>query len=267
MSANLDRGLPMEGEEPSRRGGMKSRRSRSFSGLPGGYPDISQGPRSKLGEGKESEDTEIEASLEDFPKAPEAPNLSLSNKPLITHDEPNFLSMMKQMTQSMGKIIQAVSPRDNPRAPAFKTPSTNSPDSSDGNKAHKIEKTYPILAEKWIEKYLLNISNEDPSYLLNIWKVFETQLVTLYSDPNEVRKAGKVFDKIRMKESGHVSLYIADFQSSIPTIGDWGEKACIYVYRRGLELRLLEQLASHPGNFDSLQELMEITLELDNRYH
>ncbi|MBW0495351.1 hypothetical protein O181_035066 [Austropuccinia psidii MF-1] len=33
LSANLDRGLPMEGAAPSRRGGVKSRRSRSFSGL------------------------------------------------------------------------------------------------------------------------------------------------------------------------------------------------------------------------------------------
>ncbi|MBW0593925.1 hypothetical protein O181_133640 [Austropuccinia psidii MF-1] len=37
LSANLDRGLPMEVAEPSRRGGVKSRRSRSFSGLLGGY--------------------------------------------------------------------------------------------------------------------------------------------------------------------------------------------------------------------------------------
>ncbi|MBW0544068.1 hypothetical protein O181_083783 [Austropuccinia psidii MF-1] len=50
-------------------------------------------------------------------------------------------------------------------------------------------------------------------------------------------------------------------------IGDWGERAYIHVCRRGLASRLLEQLASHPGNFDSLQELMDINLELDTRYH
>ncbi|MBW0585771.1 hypothetical protein O181_125486 [Austropuccinia psidii MF-1] len=33
LSANLDRGPTMEGAAPSRQGGMKSRRSRSFSGL------------------------------------------------------------------------------------------------------------------------------------------------------------------------------------------------------------------------------------------
>ncbi|MBW0530323.1 hypothetical protein O181_070038 [Austropuccinia psidii MF-1] len=51
LSENLDRGPPMEGAAPSRRGGMKSRRSRSFSGLLGGYPGNSQGPRSRLGGG------------------------------------------------------------------------------------------------------------------------------------------------------------------------------------------------------------------------
>ncbi|MBW0527505.1 hypothetical protein O181_067220 [Austropuccinia psidii MF-1] len=47
----------------------------------------------------------------------------------------------------------------------------------------------------------------------------------------------------------------------------WGERAYIHVYRRGLASRLLDQLASQSGKFESLQELMDITLELDTRYH
>ncbi|MBW0552291.1 hypothetical protein O181_092006 [Austropuccinia psidii MF-1] len=70
-----------------------------------------------------------------------------------------------------------------------------------------------------------------------------------------------------MKESSQVSLYIADFRSLTSRIGDWGERAYIHVYRRGLASRLLDKLASHPRSFDSLQELMDITLELDTRYH
>ncbi|MBW0476563.1 hypothetical protein O181_016278 [Austropuccinia psidii MF-1] len=62
LSANLDRGPPMEGEAPSRRGGVKSRRSISFSGLLSGYPRISQGPRSRLGE---AQDEEGEESVEE----------------------------------------------------------------------------------------------------------------------------------------------------------------------------------------------------------
>ncbi|MBW0546221.1 hypothetical protein O181_085936 [Austropuccinia psidii MF-1] len=70
-----------------------------------------------------------------------------------------------------------------------------------------------------------------------------------------------------MKESGHVSFYVADFRSLMSRLGDWGERAYIHIYRRGLASRLLDQLASYPGNFDTLQELMDITLELDTRYH
>ncbi|MBW0501607.1 hypothetical protein O181_041322 [Austropuccinia psidii MF-1] len=70
-----------------------------------------------------------------------------------------------------------------------------------------------------------------------------------------------------MKESCHVSFDIADFRSLMSRIGDWGEIAYINVYRRGLASRILDQLASYPGNFYTLQELMDITLELDTRYH
>ncbi|MBW0573845.1 hypothetical protein O181_113560 [Austropuccinia psidii MF-1] len=85
----------MEGSAPSRKEGVKSRRSRSFSGFLGGYPGISQGPRSRLGEaedaeGGESEKTEVEAAFAGAPEAPEVPNLALSNKFLVSQAEPKF---------------------------------------------------------------------------------------------------------------------------------------------------------------------------------
>ncbi|MBW0495148.1 hypothetical protein O181_034863 [Austropuccinia psidii MF-1] len=118
LSANLDRGPPMEGAAPSRRGGVKSRRSRSFSGLLGGYLGVSQGPRSRLGEAEdeegeesveeeESEETEVAAALAgapEAPEAPEAPNLALSNQPSVSQAKPNFLKMMEQMTQLMVQL-------------------------------------------------------------------------------------------------------------------------------------------------------------------
>ncbi|MBW0473345.1 hypothetical protein O181_013060 [Austropuccinia psidii MF-1] len=50
-------------------------------------------------------------------------------------------------------------------------------------------------------------------------------------------------------------------------IGDWGERANIHAYKKELASILLDQLASHPGNFDILQELMDITWQLDTRYY
>ncbi|MBW0571712.1 hypothetical protein O181_111427 [Austropuccinia psidii MF-1] len=80
LSANLDRGPPMEGAAPSRRGGVKSGRSRSFSGLLGGYPRISQGPRSRFGEADDEEGEEyVETEVAGAPEASEAEDLTCSN--------------------------------------------------------------------------------------------------------------------------------------------------------------------------------------------
>ncbi|MBW0568204.1 hypothetical protein O181_107919 [Austropuccinia psidii MF-1] len=70
-----------------------------------------------------------------------------------------------------------------------------------------------------------------------------------------------------MKEGGHVSLYIADFRSIVSRIEDWGERALIHHFRKGLPPMILDKLASHPSRIDSLQDMMDITLELDTRYH
>ncbi|MBW0578565.1 hypothetical protein O181_118280 [Austropuccinia psidii MF-1] len=106
-----------------------------------------------------------------------------------------------------------------------------------------------------------------PSVTFPFWQEFPLLRSGRQHDPNEVRKAEQELDNLRMKESGHVSLYIADFRSLISRIGVWEERAYIHVYRRGLASRLLDQLDFHPGAFDTLQELMDVTLELDTRYH
>ncbi|MBW0466617.1 hypothetical protein O181_006332, partial [Austropuccinia psidii MF-1] len=73
---------------------------------------------------------------------------------------------------------------------------------SDGKKVLYSTSFLTGRAGKWIEPYLSNISNEDPSYLLNNWQLFVTQLFTLFGDPNEVRKAEQELDNLRMMESG-----------------------------------------------------------------
>ncbi|MBW0581174.1 hypothetical protein O181_120889 [Austropuccinia psidii MF-1] len=281
---------------------MKSRRSRSFSGRLSCYPGISEGERKRLEE-VEDEEGEESVEAEDFggtevvdalSNSPEVPQVS--NKPLVSQPDPSLLKIMEQMVFTiMGQIPQAAAPRDNSKAPVFKTPSMKAPDSFGGTQAHKLRgfiQSCQFISHndaanffsdrkkvlystsfltsrsgKCIEPYLPNISNEDPSYLLNNWQLFETQLFTLFANSNEVRKAEQELYNLRMKESGHVSLYISYFRSFMSIIGDWGERPYIHVYRRGLASRLLDQLASYPGNFYTLQELMDITLELDTRCH
>ncbi|MBW0462416.1 hypothetical protein O181_002131 [Austropuccinia psidii MF-1] len=70
-----------------------------------------------------------------------------------------------------------------------------------------------------------------------------------------------------MKEGGHFLLYISDFRSLVLRIGDWGERALIHHFRKGFQSQILDQLVSHHSRIDSLQELMDITMDLDTRYH
>ncbi|MBW0501606.1 hypothetical protein O181_041321 [Austropuccinia psidii MF-1] len=88
-------------------------------------------------EEKESEETEVATALEGAPEASEATNIAHSKQPLVSQAEPNFLKTMEQITQFMGQLTQAVAPRDNSKAPAFKTLSMKAPDSFDGTHAHK----------------------------------------------------------------------------------------------------------------------------------
>ncbi|MBW0541066.1 hypothetical protein O181_080781 [Austropuccinia psidii MF-1] len=138
---------------------------------------------------------------------------------------------MHQMTQIMANIQEASS-YEASRPPAVNNPSMKEPEFFDGTQPFKVRSfiqscqliSHNDLAkfsqdrkkvlystsfligksEKWIEPYHSNITNQDPNYLLNSWKLFESQLFTLFGDPNEVRKAEAELDSLRMKEGGHV---------------------------------------------------------------
>ncbi|MBW0575307.1 hypothetical protein O181_115022 [Austropuccinia psidii MF-1] len=116
----------MEDAAPSRRGGMKSRRSRSFSGLLGGYPGMSEGARERLGEvedkeGQESveeEDsgqTEVVSALENAPEVPQGSNLAPTNQPLVSQSEPSLLKIREQMATIMRQLSQAAAPGTIPK--------------------------------------------------------------------------------------------------------------------------------------------------------
>ncbi|MBW0505230.1 hypothetical protein O181_044945 [Austropuccinia psidii MF-1] len=191
--------------------------------------------------------------------------------------------------------LQEASSSESSRPPAFKTPSMKAPECFDGTQPFKVrsfiqscqlifhndlenfsQDEKKVLystsfligrAAKWIEPYLSNLTNQDSNYLPNSWSFFESQLFTLFGDPNEVRKAEAQLHSLRMKEGGHVSLNIANFRSLVSRIEDLGERALIHHFRKGLPSRILDQLASNPSRVDSLQDFMGVTLELDTRYH
>ncbi|MBW0510451.1 hypothetical protein O181_050166 [Austropuccinia psidii MF-1] len=133
--------------------------------------------------------------------------------------------------------FQADSVSVSSRPPDFKTPSMKAPEC--------FYRTQPFKVRSFIQTFQF------------IWQM----------DPNEVRKAEAELYSLRIKEGGYASLFIADLRSLVSIIGDWGERALIHHFRKGLPSRILDQLASHPLRIDSLQHLMDVTLELDTRYH
>ncbi|MBW0506088.1 hypothetical protein O181_045803 [Austropuccinia psidii MF-1] len=230
LRAKLDRGPILEGEAPTIFKGEEEEENSVIEEECDGTEDVPASVGESQGTG--------------------GPTLSQSNQPVSHQYEPSLLVIMHQMTQIMANI-QAASLSEASRPPAFKTPSMKAPEFLNGTQPFKVrsfiqscqlifhndlasfyqdrKKVLSFLigrAEKWIEPYLSNLTNQDPNYLLNSWKSFESQFFTLFGDPNEFRKAEAELDSLRMKEGGHVSLYIVDFISLVSIIGDWGERAC-----------------------------------------
>ncbi|MBW0552436.1 hypothetical protein O181_092151 [Austropuccinia psidii MF-1] len=144
----------------------------------------------------------------------------------------------------------------------------NSVDKEESNGTEGV--TAPVGASQGTGGRTLSQSDQYisyPNYLLNSWILFESQLFTLFGDQEEVRNAEAELESLRMKEGGHVSLYIADFRSLVSRIEDWAERALINHFKKGFPSRILNQLASNPSRIDSLQDLMDVTLELDTRSH
>ncbi|MBW0506316.1 hypothetical protein O181_046031 [Austropuccinia psidii MF-1] len=305
LKAQLDRGPIKEGAAPSRKEGRVPRRSNSFSGVVGGFPGMSRTTFRGPGEdGEEEEENSVEEEESDGTGAAPAPvgasegtrepTLAQSDQSVSHQTEPSLLAIMQQMTQIVANL-QAAASSEVSRPQAFNTSSMkvlecfygtqpfkvrsfimscqlifhNDPANFSQDRKKVLYATSFLVgrASELIEPYLSNLTNQDSNYLLNSWELFEFQLFTLFGDPNEVRKAEAELDGLRMREGRHVALYITDFRSLVSRIGDWGERALIHYFRKGLASRILDQLASHPSKIDSLQDLMDVSLELDTRYH
>ncbi|MBW0518285.1 hypothetical protein O181_058000 [Austropuccinia psidii MF-1] len=224
LRAQLYRGTILEGAAPSRKEGRGPRRSNSFSGVVGRFPGLSR--TTFKGPGEEEEENYVEEEESDGTEGVPAPlgesqgtggpTLANYNQPVSHQSEPSSLAIMQQTTQMMANL-QAAPSSEASRPPAFKTQSTKAPECFDGTQPFKVRSfiqscqlifhndlanfsqdrkkvlyatSFPIGRDaKWIEPYLSNLTNQDPNYLLNSWKLFEPQLFTLFGDPNEVRKA------------------------------------------------------------------------------
>ncbi|MBW0562321.1 hypothetical protein O181_102036 [Austropuccinia psidii MF-1] len=190
--------------------GRGSRRLSSFLVVVGGFPRLSRTSLKVPGEDdEEEEENSVEEEESDGTKGVPAPvgaslgtgepTIAQSDQPFSHQSDASFLAIMQQMTQIMANLQEASS-SDSSRPPAIKTPSMKAPEcfyetqpfrfrsfiqscqlsfhndpanfSQDRKKVLNATSFFIGRAEKWIEPYLSNITNQDPSYLLNPWKLF-----------------------------------------------------------------------------------------------
>ncbi|MBW0469437.1 hypothetical protein O181_009152 [Austropuccinia psidii MF-1] len=218
----LDKGQNLEGATPSRKERAGPRRSSTFSGVVGGFPGISRTTfriPGKKGEYEEENSVEEEDSdgTEYVPdpvgasKGTGGPTLSPSNHPVSHQSEPSLLAIIQQMTCIITNLQEASS-FEASIPQAFKALSMKAPEHFDGTQPFKVRSftqacelilnhdleyfsrdrkkvlyptSFPIgRASKCIENSLSNLTNQYPEYFLNHWSLFESQLFTLFGDPN-----------------------------------------------------------------------------------
>ncbi|MBW0488675.1 hypothetical protein O181_028390 [Austropuccinia psidii MF-1] len=169
------------------------------------------------------------------------PTLAQSNQPVSHQSESSLWDIMQQITNIMANL-QSASSSEETRPQAFKTTSMKEPECFDG--------TQPFKVRSFVQSCQLIFYNDPANSSQDIIIKYEAELYYL-----------------RMKERGHFLLYIAHFRSLASRIGYRGERALIHHFRKVFPSRILDQLASHPSRIESLQDLMDVTLELDPRYH
>ncbi|KAI9605414.1 hypothetical protein KEM48_002199 [Puccinia striiformis f. sp. tritici PST-130] len=122
-------------------------------------------------------------------------------------------------------------------------------------------------AFEWVQPYLEVIDDPPPNYMMNSWLMFESQLVTLYGDPNELRATEYKLDTLTMKDGDQASNYISSFRALQSCLPGWGDRPLMFHFRKGLPTRVLDLLAQNTEVFDTLSELIEATLKIDTRHH
>ncbi|MBW0524604.1 hypothetical protein O181_064319 [Austropuccinia psidii MF-1] len=205
LRAQLDRGPILEAEAPSRKGVRGPRRSNPSSGVASRFPGLSRttfkGPG---GDGEEEEKNSVEGEESDGSESVPDPvgasqgiggqTLAQSYQAVSHQSEPSLLALMQQMTQIMTNN-QAASYFESLKPSSFKTPSMKAPECFDGTQPLKVRSSIQscqlivhedlqnvsqyrknvlyatsfliVRAEKCIEPYHSNLTNQDPIYLLN----------------------------------------------------------------------------------------------------
>ena len=135
----------------------------------------------------------------------------------------------------------AKQPTPQPARPHFKTPGMKQPDTYDGGSSSRLriflqqcklifandeamfaaDQQRTVYASSfltgkafnWIQPYLETLDNSDPTFLMNSWTKFESQIDAIFGDPNELKETEQRLETLVMKETDRASSHIATFRS------------------------------------------------------
>jgi len=124
-------------------------------------------------------------------------------------------------------------------------------------------------AEKWVipilRKYMDDTKvDEDNTTLVEDWTAFKAELRRVFSPIKESVIAEQKIQNLRQTTS--VAEYTTIFQQYMEQI-DWDDKALTRMYKQGLKLVVREELMRTGVSTDTLKELMDEAIRLDNNLY
>ncbi|MBW0507313.1 hypothetical protein O181_047028 [Austropuccinia psidii MF-1] len=253
--------------------GRGSRRSNPFSVVVGRFPRTSRTSfRGPVQDGEEEEENSVEEEESDGTEGIPAPvgasqgtggpNLAQSHQ-----SELSVLAIMQQMTRIMANL-QADSSSDSSRPPAFKRPSMKEPDALMGLSPSKLEALFSLVNLFSIMSRKTSLKTERRAFMPLHFSLEGLQNVFSLIFPSSPIKIQIIFSSLGNYLNPNSSPYLdTQMKSLVSEIWAWGERALIHHFRKGFPSSILDQLASHTSIIDSLQDLMDVALELDTRYH
>ena len=119
------------------------------------------------------------------------------------------------------------------------------------------------VAADWFEPIINETSKE--ALMLDNYELFKDRITKVFGDPNAEATAEHNLRLLVMKDSEAIANYITRFRTESARL-KWDDSALKYHFRTGLADRILDDLARMTDQPDSLSELMEMSLAIDNRH-
>ncbi|GIZ39173.1 hypothetical protein CKM354_000256400 [Cercospora kikuchii] len=123
-------------------------------------------------------------------------------------------------------------------------------------------------AQNWIKPhlkvYLDSEGRQDPTGMFRDYTTFKIKLKEIFGSSNEVTQAIRVIQHLKQRTSA--SEYAAKFEEHSQVTG-WDQQALMTMFRRGLKDSVKDQLMNHGGTLDTLKDLTEAAIEIDDRLY